>query len=151
MACLDPLLSTFHRSLCMPRPTLPNLNRLAPPPPAQLTGGLPSTWHNRFAALQVLTLSNMPSLGGTLPPVWGMAGAFPSLDTLDLSNSSFTGPLPAWGQGGSLPKLEIMCVAALVTPAVVVLCRLLSSTVSSLGLCRSLAEPLGFCLPSTFG
>ncbi|KAL4437815.1 hypothetical protein ABPG77_005727 [Micractinium sp. CCAP 211/92] len=78
-----------------------------------LTGGLPDAWAapGSFTALEQLTLSDNPHLGGTLPLSWGnQSEALPSLQDLNVSNCGLTGPLPAWGPG--LQKLRTLTVSA---------------------------------------
>lgn len=67
-----------------------------------LTGGLPDEWAapGSFTALQQLTLSHNPELGGTLPAKWGNhADGLPLLYNLNVSGCGLTGPLPEWGSG----------------------------------------------------
>eukprot|EP00887_Chlorella_sp_A99_P005875 scaffold1.g5875.t1 len=72
----------------------------------QLTGGLPAAWSRRFDSLQRLSLADMPGVGGTLPGAWLSESAFPSLQTLVLSDLGLRGTLPEWGGAGALPTLR---------------------------------------------
>ena len=55
---------------------------------------LPPSWPTSLPRLEYLSMSRC-GLVGTLPPEWGLAGAFPSLEQLWLSNNSqLTGQPP---------------------------------------------------------
>lgn len=48
------------------------------------------------------------SLGGPLPPSWGIAGGFNSLQTLNLTKNFLSGELPSpWGGQLNLSTLDI--------------------------------------------
>ncbi|KAL4419698.1 hypothetical protein ABPG75_006796 [Micractinium tetrahymenae] len=77
-----------------------------------LTGGLPNSWATpgSFTALEQLTLSDNPHLGGTLPLGWGnQPEALPALQDLNVSNAGLRGPLPAWSAG--LQELRTLTIS----------------------------------------
>ena len=46
-------------------------------------------------------------LNGSLPPEWGLIGAFPRLQILALQNNSFEGAVPgAWWRPGGMRSLQ---------------------------------------------
>ena len=58
---------------------------------------LPASWPTSLPRLEYLSMSRS-GLVGTLPPEWGLAGAFPLLEQLWLSNNSqLTGQPPEQG------------------------------------------------------
>jgi hypothetical protein len=77
-------------------------------------GALPVEWglDNSFPALQNLTLSFNPGLGGTLPAEWGSDNSsFKALTKLEINNCNVTGTLPAaWAT--TLPSLKDINVSS---------------------------------------
>ncbi|KAK9794669.1 hypothetical protein WJX73_004931 [Symbiochloris irregularis] len=102
-----------------------------------LQGTLAPEW-SQLKNLQSMDLSGNPHLSGSLPPEWGLPGAFPALQhlflgnnlnigqpggglpphwgsswpqlrTLDLTRTGIQGSLPPdWGSRGAFPQLEVL-------------------------------------------
>ena len=73
-----------------------------------VAGALPSTWGTAgaFSSLQVLDVG-YNQLDGALPPAWGASGVLTSLNQLNLAGNQFAGTIPtSWGAQGSLQALS---------------------------------------------
>ena len=82
----------------------------------KMAGPLPAAWAGNGSAeppLAMLTslLLGSDALTGSLPPEWGSATAFPSLQHLQINSSSISGVLPVqWGLDASYPRLTSLVI-----------------------------------------